>query len=60
MVDEDVAVDFGEVTTPDDRVAVIATLPLTDNGSWVALQPGEMAVFQNGDRLLQANPGPVQ
>ena len=51
LVDEDVAVDFSQVTTPDDRVAVIATLPLTDNETWTALDPGELAVFQNGERL---------
>jgi len=51
LVDEDVAVDFSQVTTPDDRVAVIATLPLTDNETWTALDTGELAVFQNGERL---------
>jgi predicted glutamine amidotransferase len=30
---------------------VIATLPLTDNETWTALDPGELAVFQNGERL---------
>ena len=34
LVDEDLAVDFSEVTTPNDRVAVIATMPLTDNEQW--------------------------
>jgi glutamine amidotransferase len=51
LVDEDVAVDFSEVTTPNDRVAVIATLPLTDNEEWTALEPGELAVFHDGERL---------
>lgn len=31
LSDQDVAVDFSEVTTPNDRVALIATEPLTDN-----------------------------
>jgi predicted glutamine amidotransferase len=31
LLDEDTEVDFSEVTTPDDRVAVIATAPLTDD-----------------------------
>jgi len=50
LLDEDVAVDFSQVTTPDDRVAVIATAPLTDNEPWQALRSGELAVFQDGRR----------
>lgn len=34
LLDDDVMVDFAEVTTPDDRVAVISTLPLTRDESW--------------------------
>lgn len=48
LVDDDVTVDFSTVTTPDDRVAVIATVPLTDNESWTALQDGELALFVDG------------
>lgn len=51
LVDEDVAVDFSTVTTPDDRVAVIATLPLTDNETWTPLAPGELAMFRQGERV---------
>ena len=51
LVDEDVAVDFSEVTTPDDRVAVIATLPLTDNERWTPLARGELALFEHGKRV---------
>jgi glutamine amidotransferase len=51
LVDEDVEVDFSEVTTPEDRVAVIATAPLTDNEQWIPLAGGELAVFREGLRL---------
>ena len=51
LVDDDVEVDFSQLTTPQDRVAVIATLPLTDNEEWTALQPGELAVFRDGARV---------
>lgn len=51
LVDEDVSVDFAEVTTPHDRVAVIATIPLTDNEVWIPIMPGELAVFRNGARV---------
>src|SRR6185503_714320 len=47
LLDEDVEVDFSQVTTPQDRVAVIATQPLTDNDQWSVLDKGEMAVFRD-------------
>ena len=47
-IDEDVTVDFRELTKEGDRVAVIATLPLTDNEVWTQIQPGELLVFQEG------------
>jgi len=56
LVDADLEVDFSQVTTPDDRVAVIATLPLTANERWTALSPGELAVFHHGQRIAH---GPV-
>ena len=48
LKDQDIAVDFNEVTTPDDRVAVIATDPLTDNEHWRPLAKGELLVFHQG------------
>lgn len=48
LIDEDVTVDFNELTTPDDRVAVIATTPLTDNETWTQIQPGELLAFRDG------------
>lgn len=47
-IDEDVTVDFRELTNEDDRVAVIATFPLTDNEVWTQMQPGKLLVFQDG------------
>ncbi|STQ89705.1 class II glutamine amidotransferase [Iodobacter fluviatilis] len=46
--DTDVSVDFSEVTTQNDRVAVIATQPLTDNETWTKMQPGELLCFVDG------------
>jgi glutamine amidotransferase len=51
LKDADVEVDFSEVTTPDDRVAVIATLPLTVDEQWTQLSAGELAVFHQGRRV---------
>lgn len=48
LADEDMSVDFNQVTTPDDRVAVIATLPLTDNEHWVQMTPGSLLSFHLG------------
>ncbi len=48
LSDEDLSVDFSEVTTPNDRVAVIVTEPLTTNESWQPFAPGELKVFVEG------------
>ncbi|MEQ6289369.1 class II glutamine amidotransferase [Vogesella sp. GCM10023246] len=48
LVDDDVTVDFSTVTTPQDRVAIIATVPLTDNEYWTPLQDGELILFADG------------
>ena len=54
LIDLDVKVDFSEVTTPQDRVAVITTEPLTHNESWTAYQSGEMILFQHGQPIKHA------
>ena len=48
LIDIDVEVDFSQVTTEEDRVAVITTEPLTQNEQWTAFQPGEMLLFKDG------------
>jgi glutamine amidotransferase len=48
LSDQDMSIDFAEVTTPKDRVAVIATEPLTNNEIWEAFAPGEFKVFVDG------------
>lgn len=50
LSDADLSVDFSEVTSPHDRVAVIATEPLTDNECWTQFKPGELLVFREGAR----------
>ncbi|ANF81210.1 class II glutamine amidotransferase [Acinetobacter sp. NCu2D-2] len=54
LIDLDVEVDFSEVTTAEDRVAVITTEPLTQNEVWIAFQPGEMILFQHGRNIRSA------
>jgi predicted glutamine amidotransferase len=48
LADDDVRVDFSTVTTPRDRVAVVATTPLTTNEVWTQGKPGELWVFDGG------------
>lgn len=48
LVDEDVSVDFGALTGPGDRVAVIATDPLTRDETWTPLPPGRLVAFRDG------------
>ena len=50
LKDQDVAVDFNELTSPDDRVALIATLPLTDNETWLPLPMESVTMFVDGLR----------
>ena len=48
LSDEDVSVDFSQVTTPNDRVAIIVTQPLTTNEQWTAFASGELKLFIDG------------
>ena len=48
LVDIDMSIDFSQYTTADDRVAVIATEPLTDNEQWTAFERGQLLWFQDG------------
>lgn len=56
LKDQDVSVDFSELTTPGDRVAVIATTALTDNEDWTPIDPGTLMLFVDG---APAAPGPA-
>jgi predicted glutamine amidotransferase len=49
LADDDVRIDFSAVTTPKDRVAVVATTPLTTNETWTIGRPGELWVFDGGE-----------
>lgn len=55
LKDDEVTVDFSSVTTPRDRVAVIATTPLTVDEPWVRAAPATLLVFRRG-RLLATLP----
>ncbi len=53
LVDLDMSIDFREHTTAADRVAVMATTPLTDNENWTAFARGELICFQDGQICLR-------
>jgi predicted glutamine amidotransferase len=48
LADDELEVDFSEVTTPKDRVVVVATSPLTRNEQWQPIAPGTLQVFADG------------
>lgn len=62
LKDEDVLVDFSQVTRPSDRIAVIATQPLTDNEAWVTMPPGSLWLFHDGETIgqLATHPSPIK
>lgn len=62
LKDDDVSIDFSTVTTPNDRVAVIATVPLTDNETWTPMPPGSLWLFHDGIALrhLETRPSPIK
>ncbi len=62
LSDQDVTVDFSALTTPNDRVAVIATQPLTDNENWTDMPAGTLWWFAEGApvQTLATVAGPVK
>jgi len=55
LKDQDVSIDLEATANPDDRVAVIATQPLTDNETWTVVEPGTLLLFHDGRPLFAAN-----
>lgn len=54
LCDLEMQVDFQQHTSDQDIVTVIATEPLTSNEAWQKMQPGELVVFQAGEKVYQA------
>ena len=48
LADEDLSVDFASLTQPTDRIAIVATQPLTEGEPWAAMAPGELRAFVAG------------
>lgn len=58
LADDDLSIDFSTVTTPRDRVAVIATEPLTRDERWHMGEPATLWVFRHG-RVVATLPSGV-
>jgi glutamine amidotransferase len=48
LADKDLMVDFAPHTGPGDRVAIVATEPLTRNEAWQPMAPGQLMTFTGG------------
>ena len=48
LLDTDYEIDFRRFTTPNDRVAVITTKPLTEEAGWTEFQRNELIMFNRG------------
>jgi glutamine amidotransferase len=61
LKDQEVAVDFNSCTTSADRVAVIATNPLTLNENWNTIAPGTLLLLSEGEIIKEyaTVPGPI-
>jgi predicted glutamine amidotransferase len=60
LVDCAHSIDFRHHNGADDRMAVIATQPLTSDETWHAFVPGELKVFADGQLLDGASLGLAQ
>jgi glutamine amidotransferase len=61
LIDADLSLDLSRANGPGDRMALLATEPLTHDEPWQAMVPGELFVFAQGARVWQQQRrGPVQ
>ena len=51
LIDCDLSIDFASHNHLDDRIAVIATQPLTSNETWIKLAPGALKLFVGGEEV---------
>ncbi|HQC98128.1 MAG TPA: class II glutamine amidotransferase [Aquabacterium sp.] len=57
LVDADLSLDLSRDNAPADRMALVATEPLTHGEPWAALQPGELVVFAGGELVWRQRTG---
>lgn len=56
LADDELSIDFSQVTTDHDCVTILATIPLTSNETWQQLFVNECLVFRNGRVVFQDTP----
>ena len=52
LMDDDLSVNFAELNNPEDRAAVIVTVPLTDNEHWRAFANNHLVTFIDGEAAI--------
>jgi len=53
LADDDLSVDFAQLTAPEDVVTILSTEPLTPDESWESLPPGEAVLLRHGEVVLR-------
>lgn len=56
LSDDDVTINFKELTQAHDKVTLMATIPLTENENWQQLAVNECVIFRHGDIVHQDRP----
>jgi glutamine amidotransferase len=56
LADDDLSVDFAQLTTAGDVVTILSTEPLTLDEQWLPLQVGEALLLKRGDIVAHAMP----
>lgn len=56
LSDDELSIDFSQVTSDHDRVTILATIPLTSNETWQQMAVNECLVFENGAMVFQDTP----
>ena len=56
LADDEIAINFGDVTTDKDKVTILVTVPLTKNEKWQQLAVNECIIFQDGGILFKDSP----
>ena len=56
LADNDLAINFSDVTSDDDRVTILVTIPLTENENWQQLAVNECVIFKDGAIIHQDRP----
>lgn len=58
LADDDLSVDFSQLTRPQDVVTIISTEPLTRDEPWQPLQNGEALLLRRGEIVQHHLPDP--